>query len=320
MKTKKNSEKNFVSEKNQKSKNYTENQQKSNACKQPEVVNPPAWKLVSGSNKKQKEDYFHEQKNPHCQEYAIPLRNRFNPLFVGEKPEVVTRSLPNSVPIKNPENLRLNAKQQINDSQSFKGTPVSRPGTSPKVVPGHRPYSKAHIKNLTISTDSMCRSIRVRDFNDKIRNAGIKDLSCSIHKFPGASASEISHYSKKNIEDDEADAFLVVAGTNSLRGKNSMDGPSDKDIACELINMGQNARAQGVRTILISGIISRRGMHYQKRILNINRMVYELCSELDFIFIDNSNIFIQHLDEKDGLHLNYLGTDILKQNILRALR
>ena len=215
----------------------------------------------------------------------------------------------------------VNQKPETDVPVAAKSIPVYHPGTSPKAVPGHRPYSKAHIRSLTISTDSMCRSIRARDFNDEIKQAGIEDLSCNIHKFPGASANEIAFYAHKNIEDDETDTFLVVAGTNSLRKtKDGREGPSNKEIACELVQIGQNARKQGVKNVLISGIICRRGMHFQKRIFNINRMVRELCLELEFIFIDNSNIFIQHLNEADGLHLNFTGTNILKQNILRALR
>ena len=164
----------------------------------------------------------------------------------------------------------------------------------------------------------MCRSIRNKDFNDDIKKTGIKDVYCKIHKFPGATADEINSYSKKNIEDENSHGLVIVAGTNSLRTPRGQEEISDTEIAKMILQTGLHGREKGVTKVFVSGLILRKGMFFQRRIFNINKILKEQCLELGFIYIDQSNIFIEHLHE-DGLHLNHEGTYILKQNILKAL-
>ena len=44
-----------------------------------------------------------------------------------------------------------------------------------------------------------------------------------------------------------------------------------------------------------------------------------LCKENNFIFIENDNIILRDHGHHDGTHLNYEGSDILRDNLLDAL-
>ena len=48
-------------------------------------------------------------------------------------------------------------------------------------------------------------------------------------------------------------------------------------------------------------------------------MLYDLCKQNDFIYIDNDNITSEYLFAGDGLHLTDDGTRLLKQNFMQAI-
>ena len=150
------------------------------------------------------------------------------------------------------------------------------------------------------------------DFNKDIENYGIRDVSCKIHKFPGAKARQIEYYANINIQDDDTHGLIIVSGTNSLRSTLGKPDHTDEEVAHSILRTGLSARSQGVVKILVSGVITRRGMHYQRRISNINRILKDECCKQGFIFIDQTNISMEHLNSEDGLHLNFAGRKFLR--------
>ena len=247
------------------------------------------------------------------QENTITLQNRFNPL--AEKTHAdQSACLDRSQQGMQPPSFPAQPAQNVNNSQdTSEAIPV-------KVVPGHQTYNKAHLKTISFCTDSMSRSIRNVEFNQDIKNYNIPNVECRMHKFPGADAEDIGSYSKYNIEKDKAHGLIVVAGTNSLktpRGQQTKN--TDEEIARQILDIGKNGKQLGVEKIIISSIIVRRGHYYQQRINNINKILEFECRILGFVFINNSNISLSHLNHQDGLHLNDEGTKIFKSNILKML-
>ena len=51
-----------------------------------------------------------------------------------------------------------------------------------KTVPGEKIYSRAHVKNITLVTDSIGRGLRNREFNEELKNFGIRDVWCDVCK------------------------------------------------------------------------------------------------------------------------------------------
>ena len=183
-----------------------------------------------------------------------------------------------------------------------------------KTVPEKRPFNKTQNRNITIVGDSLIRSIRREEINEEATRFGLKDVTIEVCKFPAGTVRQIDHYAKINIWDNEADGLIVHAGTNSLRPSLKL---SDEKIAEDIIKIGKEAQRDGVRKVLISSLIFRKSRFFNTRISNINKILYDLCHQNGFIFIDNTNIDSSYL--KDGLHLNFDGNDLLKQNFLQAL-
>ena len=118
--------------------------------------------------------------------------------------------------------------------------------------------------------------------------------------------------------DNNTNGLVIHAGTNSLRWGLKL---SDEQIAEQVINIGKDGMNDGVEKVFISSLIFRgpKTKFLNPRILNINRILYELCQQNGFIFINNDNITADFISPIDDIHLKDEGTVLLKQNFLRAL-
>ena len=78
------------------------------------------------------------------------------------------------------------------------------------MVPGEILYSQAvkHVKKTTIVADSMCKSIRVKDFNKQL-DPDIDQVL--INKYPAAHTKQILHYSNYTLTNDKPDTLIVMA-------------------------------------------------------------------------------------------------------------
>ena len=219
--------------------------------------------------------------------------------------------------------------EQVSDD-SFKSYPVLSHSKRPTIVTTENPenddpakYRRAKSapigpKNVTMVVDSMVK-FRVRDFNQDIKDYGIQNVKCKIHKFPAATAEQISEYTPSNVRRNKADGLVIHAGTNSLGVKDG-DGNllwTDEEIAEQIADIAFRARKDGVRKIFISSLIVRRGRFFNERITNINSLLHEICHQNDFIYISHCNINFSHLE--DALHLTDEGLSVLSENFLQAL-
>ena len=270
---------------------------------------------------------------PRNERLSVPLWNRFTPLSpLSPAPEPHTLHNNISDPPQRQNHKQTNPTQVISNGK-FKQfirpsvvlqenpenniPPINR---VPKKVPGPLPYNRAHIRSIKFVTDSIMRSVRVRRAQADMEKAGFQNVSCSIHKFPGATALQLQHYSRFNVEYDTPHGLVINGGTNSLARKpNETDPPpSDEEIVDTLCQIGIHAKTSGVKKVFVPGITIRKGNVFHKRILNINALLEEKCKLLGFYFIKMNNINMTHLMD-DGLHLNSSGTALFMQNILNAL-
>ena len=120
--------------------------------------------------------------------------------------------------------------------------------------------AKPKKKNITLVVDSMVK-FRVSDWNQDLKNFGIDNVWSDICKFPAATACQIADYTPRSVKENKADGLLVHSGTNSVSRKTE-DGElrwTDEEIAKQIIDTGIQAKIDGVRNVLISGLILRRG-------------------------------------------------------------
>ena len=182
------------------------------------------------------------------------------------------------------------------------------------VVPGELTYCQAvrNMKKTAIVSDSMCRSIRVRDFNNQLD----PDFdSVVINKYPAAHANQIHHYSDYTLDNEKPDTIIVMAGTNDVSYDSSNGKQADpENIACRIIDIGRNAKENGVSRVFINGLIKRKGTFHNNIINRVNLYLRNKCCGENFYFIDNSDIQISDLC--DGLHLNDEGNTKFMRNLL----
>ena len=184
------------------------------------------------------------------------------------------------------------------------------------MVPGEILYSQAvkHVKKTTIVADSMCKSIRVKDFNKQL-DPDIDQVL--INKYPAAHTKQILHYSNYTLTNDKPDTLIVMAGTNdvSYDSKNGNE-PDPEEIANRIMEIGRNARKYGVTRIFINSLIKREGYFYNRIIARINLLLRLKCNSEKNYFIDNCDISVHNL--YDGLHLNNDGNKIFMRNLLNC--
>ena len=184
-----------------------------------------------------------------------------------------------------------------------------------RVVPGDALYSEAHKKKVMLVSDSMSGGIKRTALIDELHRSNI-DVDIAIHRHAGAQTHELNHYTKLHVADENPHGAIIIGGTNDLPKRAGRRQLTDEEIANNLISTGEYAASQGVTKVFISGIIFRRGAYYNNRRRNINNILRDNCLEHGFIYIDNDNILESHTD---GLHLLDEGTNILINNIIKAL-
>ena len=152
--------------------------------------------------------------------------------------------------------------------------------------PGVKTYAKAaeNITNTVIVTDSMCRSIRNTIFNSYLDTS--KEQT-TIHKFPGATASQIKHYSAYCFNENIPTNMMIVAGTNDVAYDMNNGIADPNTIANRVVEIAKQADSNGVKNIFIASIMKRKGEKYKCIIDDINLIIRIACMQNNFYFIDN---------------------------------
>ena len=82
------------------------------------------------------------------------------------------------------------------------------------------------------------------------------------------------------------------------------------------MNIVRVCRTNDVNDIYVSGITCRR--KYERKISDINNILFDNQEMNGFIYIDNNDIHYHHI-WKDGVHLNNEGIVVLANNFIKAL-
>ena len=100
------------------------------------------------------------------------------------------------------------------------------------------------------------------------------------------------------------------AGTNDLK----QNDKTKEDIAKEIMNIGITSRKHGAKNIVISSMVTRRGVNLDRKRKEVNM----LLKDMSFYYLDNDNVMFDKL-YKYGVHLVENGSVILANNILNFL-
>ena len=122
-----------------------------------------------------------------------------------------------------------------------------------------------------------------------------------------------------HLEEEQPSSVIFVAGGNDLPNRDiSVD--EIKKVADCLVEGGLLCRdIYGVNKVCISSIMPRSHSAFQGNRHLLNNTLRDMCRERNFTFIDNKNIVLSTHGHHDGVHLNFEGSDLLRDNLLNVL-
>ena len=158
--------------------------------------------------------------------------------------------------------------------------------------------------------DSIIQGIRVRDFNQQVRNGYVKFKS-----FPRCNSKEMLHYIEPTLETVFYDSAILHVGVNDLL--NNKWPSSADDLVSNLVKIVNKCKSFGVMDLFVSGIAFNKGLP-QSVIKKVNEKIVDTCQKNRIVFIDNGNISNMDLYQ-DGLHLLERGKCLLAKHFIFVL-
>ena len=125
-----------------------------------------------------------------------------------------------------------------------------------KTVPGNKSYADVAIsrktkngftKKVTVFGDSIIRGIRVREFNQQVKNGYAKFKS-----FPSCNSKEMLPYIELTLETGFYDSAILHVGVNDLL--NNKSPSSTDDLVSNLVKIVNKCKSFGVMDLFVSGI------------------------------------------------------------------
>ena len=220
----------------------------------------------------------------------ISTKNYFGPLaYINNEPPSVKRRLEDSGDRNN----------------------LSKPNI--KKVPGNRIYSQAHQRKVAIISDSMSGQLRTNTLNSYLKGDQEKAV---MSKNPGATARKIKHNSKFDIEEEDPDVLVIIAGVNDiLYGCRNGKSVNEHTVAKDIMDIARQGKEMGVSRIYVSGIVVMANSRLDRIRHRVNTLLQALCIDEGFIYLSHDNIVKSDLCS-DQLHLNTNGLKVLMDNIL----
>ncbi|XP_057292682.1 uncharacterized protein LOC130648647 [Hydractinia symbiolongicarpus] len=90
-----------------------------------------------------------------------------------------------------------------------------------------------HSKKIRIMTDSIPKGIRVKEFNEQIKNGNVR-----FKIFPGASVENLNYYVQPTLEQEKPDIVVIHVGINNLLSSH-LNAASDNKIAEQILDIGK---------------------------------------------------------------------------------
>ena len=193
--------------------------------------------------------YKQKYRNTQCENKSnnnsIPLRNRFDGMFIDDNTNndddtVTIQDTPmnkNVIKNKRPEIVSNPENNLSNHHRSLKRT-----------SPGNSNYSNItkQGKKVCIFSDSICKRINMNKFNSSLINA-----TAIKRSYPGATTSQMIHYVIPTLEEENPDIVVISIGTNNF----TKTRQSPVEIANEIITIINTCRDAGVNEIYVSSIV-----------------------------------------------------------------
>ena len=181
---------------------------------------------------------------------------------------------------------------------------------TPSIVPRNNTYSGIikHGPKICVVGDSHIKRIKRNDFNKELRHD-----KAFFRSFSGANAKQLRYYNIPTLFDDKPNAIVIHVSTNDI-----LNHANHEDIALSIINIRLDCKNNGVNEVFISSVLVKKNPNLTAIVCRVNDMLRNLCEKNGFSFICNDVITTNYL-RKDGVHLQDMGTHILRNHFLKFL-
>ena len=149
---------------------------------------------------------------------------------------------------------------------------------------------------IIIFDDSIFPGIRVREFNNEIKNGYAK-----FKTFPGSDSREILYYVNPTLESGSYDSAVLHFGVNDLLHKALSKSDTVSNLIENIRKAANKCMSHGVSKVFVSAIVRNKRIP-ELLLEEVNEKISFMCKNNNFIFVDNSNISNIHLFD-DGLYL-----------------
>ena len=165
---------------------------------------------------------------------------------------------------------------------------------------------------MNIFGGSIFRGIRVREFNNEIKNSYAKFKS-----FPDSHCRKILHYVNPTLESGNYDLAALHFGSNDLLQKALSKSDTAENLIENIRKAAVKFMSHGVSKVFVSAIV--RSKSFPESFLEeANENISFMCKNDNFIFAYNNNISNIHLFD-DNLHLLESGRCILANNVINRV-
>uniref|UniRef100_A0A8B9KKA6 SGNH hydrolase-type esterase domain-containing protein n=1 Tax=Astyanax mexicanus TaxID=7994 RepID=A0A8B9KKA6_ASTMX len=262
------------------------------------------------------------------------LLKQLSHVNVASSPQAVSYS---SVVRKGLNKSSLKARQCHSGLLSFTPAPISRTGKNtteswmfpkkkkqirnrqhspPPQQPSFNdtnPFAPLADRNYTAVTADSARDVLV--VGDSIVRSIKVDRSV-VECNRGACVLDINRQIPALLNKHQADTVLIHAGTNDIFYRQS-------ETLKEHFKLLRNTVHSHGKSLVISGPLPRlrRGIECFSRLYALNEWLKVWTASLDVAFVDNFDTFWQRpcFYKRDGVHPNQFGSDMLSENINKAL-
>ena len=165
---------------------------------------------------------------------------------------------------------------------------------------------KGKCRKITVIGDSILKHLEAHKMQKVLK----PNQKIYVKSFPGAVTSDFTDYIKPS-QKFSPDLYVIHSGSNDLRSSKTPE-----QISNEILELATNIKTEN-DDVIISGITTRNDQYNEKG-KKVNNLLKSKCVTFSFVFVDNLNIKSKHLNGS-GLHLNYSGTVMLANNLLKAI-
>ena len=125
-------------------------------------------------------------------------------------------------------------------------------------------------KKVIVLGNSIIRGIRVRDFNQQVKNGYVKFKS-----FPGCNSKEMLHYIEPTLETGFYESAILHVWVNDLL--NDKLSSSTDNLISNLVNIVDKCKSFGVVDLFVSGIAFNKRLPYTV-IKKVNEKIVDMCN------------------------------------------